>query len=414
MSTTIQETTGFTMAQPLKPLNVTGSLLRPATIDQSAAKVGIFGPQGSGKTLTSALIALGLSKTYHNNAPVAFMDTENGSDYLVPIFEAEGVPLLNFKSRAFKDMCQGLKDAQASGCCAYLVDSYTHPWRELNDSLKAKLKVQKLEFRHMDQLKGMWMGWTDLMLNSQQHVIVSGRLGYVWDREEEENGKKGDLIKLGTKMKSESEAGYEPSLLIEMEGVQDSDLRMRKSKAKRGTITHHAYVLKDRWRTLNGLSFAWKDLNGYAVGDYKTVFNTFLPHFSKLVIGQKQQAVTGRNSETLFDGQGEGASYQRQKQVAITLEEIEGTLLKFWPGTTGVEKELKRLSVETLFHTRSWTKVENKPLAELEFALGVLQGFEHHTENGHDALTDKAACVALLELCKDTVLADIAANDVPV
>lgn len=407
MSTTFQET--IPQAKPL--MNITGSLLRTAVIEQAAAKVGIFGPQGSGKTLTSALIALGLSKTYHNSAPVAFMDTENGSDYLVPIFEAEGVPLLNFKSRAFKDMCQGLKDAAASGCCAYLVDSYTHPWRELNDSLKAKLKVQKLEFRHMDQLKGIWMGWTDLMLNSQQHVIVSGRLGYVWDREEEEDGKKGDLIKLGTKMKSESEAGYEPSLLIEMEGVQDSDLRMKKSRAKRGTITHHAYVLKDRWRTLNGISFAWKDLNGYDIGDYKTVFNSFLPHFSKLVIGQKQQAVNGRNSEALFDGQGEGASYRRQKEIAIALEIIEGTLLKFWPGTTAIEKELKRLAVETVFNTRSWTAVTNKPLAELQFGIGVLQGFEQHVVNGHDALTDKAAAVALLELCKDSVLADLAAEE---
>src|SRR5688572_10913732 len=182
------------------------ALLKKATVEQAAAKVGIFGPQGSGKTTTSALVAIGLSKTFHANAPVAFLDTENGSDYLVPIFEAEGVPLLTVKSRSFQDMKSALREAEEGGCCAYLVDSYTHPWLELNDSLKKSKNVSKLKFVHMDQLKTMWRGWTDLMLNSPLHVILSGRLGYVWDREEDESGNKadGELVKLGTKMKSES------------------------------------------------------------------------------------------------------------------------------------------------------------------------------------------------------------------
>jgi hypothetical protein len=30
-------------------------------------------------------------------------------------------------------MRAGLREAEESGCCAYLVDSYTHPWQELNE-----------------------------------------------------------------------------------------------------------------------------------------------------------------------------------------------------------------------------------------------------------------------------------------
>jgi CelD/BcsL family acetyltransferase involved in cellulose biosynthesis len=140
------------------------SLLREATVEQSAAKVGIFAPQGAGKTTTALLIALGLSKTYHNNAPIAFMDTENGSDYVVPIAQSEGVKLMNFKSRAFKDMRTGLREAEDGGCCAYIVDSYTHPWKELVDTFKAKSRRKKLEFHHMDELKSLWQAWTDQML----------------------------------------------------------------------------------------------------------------------------------------------------------------------------------------------------------------------------------------------------------
>ena len=385
------------------------SLLKPAVIEQSAAKVGVFGRQASGKTLTSALIALGLSKTYHQGAPVAFMDTENGSDYLVPVFETEGVKLLNFKSRAFKDMKAGLKEAEQQGCCAYLVDSYTHPWQELTQAFKDKSKRKRLEFHHMDELKTLWRGWTDLMLNSPLHVIVSGRLGFEWGEEEQEDGGDRKLIKLGTKMKSESEAGYEPSLLIELEAVQASDARAKQSRTKKGTIVHYAYVLKDRWRSLNGRTFTFKDMNEYKVGGYKLVFEAFAPHWSKLVIGGKQQAVdASRTSESEFDGHGDTAYQQRARRVQIVLEEIEGTLIALWPGQDAKSKELKRLSVETLFGTRSWTAVSAKSLEVLDAGLDAFKLFEEQVRDGKsEAASDPIACTALLEICKSKVADDI-------
>lgn len=380
-------------------------LLKKATVEQAAAKVGIFAPQGAGKTTTALLLSIGLSKTFHKGAPIAFMDTENGSDYVVPIADMEGVELRNFKSRAFKDMKAGLREAQDSGCCAFIVDSYSHPWKELCDTFKAKSKRKKLEFHHMDELKSLWQGWTDLMLNSPLHVILAGRLGYVWDREEDdEDGTKGDLIKLGTKMKSESEAGYEPSLLIEMEGIQPEASRQKKTRAKSGTITHHAYVLKDRWRILNGRTFTFKDMNEYKAGGYLSVFNAFRPHFDRLAIGKEQRAVDNtRTSEALFDGNGDSAHQQRARRVQIALEVIQATLVKLWPGGPGESvksKALKALAVETLFETRSWTQVESLSLEKLELGLDALARFEEAVEDGKsDAVSDSTACTALLKDC---------------
>jgi hypothetical protein len=312
------------------------------------------------------------------------------------------------KSRAFRDMRGGLTEAEAAGACVYLVDSYTHPWQELNDALKVKLNVKKLEFRHMDQLKSLWRGWTDQFLNSPLHVIVSGRLGYVWDKEEDEHGKKTELVKLGTKMKSENEAGYEPSLLIEMEGVQDDGIRQKKTRTKKGSITHHAYVLKDRWRTLNGRTFSWPDLNSYKAGDYEKVFKDFAPHFSKLTIGGEQRAVDGnRTSEALFDGNGDNAHYKRAQRIAIVLEEIEGTLVALWPGSTDKAKDLKRRAVEALFATRSWAKVESLSLEALDAGLDALKLFEEQVKDGKvEAGTDPIAAVALLDLCKAKIADD--------
>jgi hypothetical protein len=376
------------------------ALLKKATVEQAAAKIGIFAPQGAGKTTTALLIALGLSKTYHKGAPVAFMDTENGSDYVVPIAEAEGVELQNFKSRAFRDMRTGLKEARENGCCVYVVDSYTHPWKELVDTFKAKSRRKKLEFHHMDQLKSMWQEWTDEMLNSPLHVILAGRLGYVWDREEDsDDGEKGDLIKLGTKMKSESEAGYEPSLLIEMEGVQADAARMKKTRAKSGSIVHYAYVIKDRWRTLNGRTFSFKDMNDYKVGGYQPVFNAFRPHFDKLAIGKEQRAVDrSRTSELLFDGAGDSEYARVAKRKTICCEELQGTLVKLWPGQDAKAKALKALAIETLFETRSWTAVESLALDKLEIGMDALHRFEEAVEDGQpDAAVDPDALKALLK-----------------
>jgi hypothetical protein len=354
-------------------------LLQKARVEQSAAKVGIFGRQGSGKTTTSALIAIGLSKTFHKNAPVAFMDTENGSDYLVPIFEAEGVELVVVKSRAFSDMKAALREAEKAGCCAYLVDSYSHPWQELTGTFKEKSKRKKLEFHHMDALKTMWRVWTDQMLNSSLHVILAGRLGFEWGEEETDEGR--NLVKLGTKMKSESEAGYEPSLLIEMEGLQSTDAREKASRTKKGSIVHHAYVLKDRWRTLNGRVFPFKDMNEYKPGAYQAVFKAFLPHWSKLVIGGQQRAVDGaRTSGHEFSEAGENTGQQIATRKTIASEEIAGVLAHLWGGQTKDEKAIRQGLLHHLFGTFSWTAVETSPVDKLESAVTLLREFKSQAE----------------------------------
>lgn len=379
------------------------ALLKKAVVEQSAAKVGIFGRQGSGKTTTSALITIGLSKAFHNGAPVAFFDTETGSDFVIELFETEGIELLVVKSRAFKDMRAALTEAEKAGCCAYLVDSYTHPWQELTAAFKKKSSKNRLEFHHMDQLKTLWRGWTDQMLNSSLHVVLSGRLGFEWGEEESTDGGERKLVKLGSKLKGESEAGYEPSLLIEMEGVQDSEARMKKSRAKRGSIVHHALVLKDRWRSLNGRGFQFRDINTYKAGDYKPVFEAFSPHWDRLVIGNQQRALDGaRTSEDLFDapgGQSVFADRQRRKEIA--LEEVQAMLVKVWPGQDAASKQAKQSAIKQLFDVYAWRSVEEKSLEEAERALAAMQKFvalaEVKAPANHDAAID------LIAECRDAV-----------
>lgn len=378
-------------------------IFKEAEVEQGAAKVGIFGRQGSGKTTTAAMIALGLSKTYHNSAPVFFFDTESGSDFVVDIFKAEGVKLFHAKSRAFQDMRDGIKEADAAGACAYLVDSYTHPWQELVATFKAKSRKKRLELHHMDALKSEWRVWTDLMLNSPAHCLLSGRLGFEWGEEDDQETGERKLIKLGTKLKSEADAGYEPHLLIEMEQLQDEGSRVKKTRAKKGSSVHHAYVLKDRWRDLSGRGFSFKTMNAYKPGDYKQVFNAFLPHWQRLTIGKAHRSVDGtRTSGQLFDTENVSSLYaDRQRRKEIALAEVQAMLVKMWPGQDAASKEAKQRAIVQLFDVYAWRSVEEKSLEEAERAMGAMQSFVARAEKTPPANHD--AAIDLLAECRDAV-----------
>jgi hypothetical protein len=400
------------------------ALLTKAVVEQSHAKIAGFGPGGSGKSLTLTLIAIALSKTYHKGAPIALFDTEKASDWLVDIYALEQVELLRVKSKSFTDMRAAHKEAIAAGCCAFNVDSYTHPWANLQATLKKQLKVDKLEFHHMQTLQEMWGEWVDEFLFSPIHCLMAGRLAYEWENDiDAETGKRG-FHKAGTKLRSEKDAGYEPHLLFEMEAervmVEERKVKVgRETKIKRrekkagGHFIHHLHVLKDRARALNGKEFAFEDINDYKAGDWKRVFNALKPHFEKINIASGIHAPSDREhnpDEALFDGRGDGDYQRRAKRVGIVLEEIDGTLRKLWPGETAKEKALRALVIETLFETRSWKAVEGKSLEALERGLLVLHRFEH--ESTHDkpnALADAVELVGVLKIIKDAALVEEAA-----
>lgn len=350
----------------------TAGLLRAAQNEQAAAKLGAYGPQGSGKTTTLAMLALGLAITYHDKAPVAMHDTENGSDFLAPMFAAEGVALLVHKSRAFADMVGSLEEAERAGCCAFLADSITQTWLELIEGYRTKRKIARIEFHHWQDIKGAWRGWVDRYLNSRLHCLIAGRAGHEYEFQENAEGRK-ELIKGGSKMKAESEFGYEPSLLFEMEAVREAPTPTRSG---RGRYIHTVRVLKDRTRALQGRTFAYRDLNAYKPSDWKKVFRDFQPHFAWLNIGGTQRALEPASSEALFEEDRLGEAYRRRQSRAIALEEIESTLVLLWPGQDARSKRIKLLVLGAVFEMRSWTAIQSLPLEKIERGLALLRGLE--------------------------------------
>ena len=338
-------------------------MLKPASNKQAFAKVGIYGNAGSGKTYTAALIAIGLHKFAKATKPVGMFDTEPAASYIIPLFKAAGIDFVVYdESRALKDLMAFMDEAEEA-CSVVIVDSVTHVWRDTQESYLAKINeglarknkkpVHKLEFHHWGPIKGAWAKFTDRYLSSKLHVIVCGRAGSIYEYQtNEETGKK-ELITTGTRMATEKEMGYEPSLLIEMVPARED-----------GKIVNRAIVMKDRTATLNGNEIDFPD------------FGKLQSHFAFLNIGgEHYTSLDARDSKEMFteDGQDDWSNEQRQR--AIWSEEILGILQTHFPSQSVEHKKQRQDLMFEYFGTRSWTKVENTASDKLKTGFEALKAF---------------------------------------
>lgn len=317
------------------------ALFRKHQTSSAYLKMGIMGFQGSGKTYTATQTAIGLVNMMRQkdmkqgSKPVYFLDTETGVDWVAPQLEKAGIELFDFKTRAFKDLREAVREAEAGGSIL-LIDSITAFWNELTESYaKQKNRTRGLEFQDWAYLKRTWRLFTDDFINSDLHIIMCGRAGYEYDFFENDSGKK-ELEKTGVKMKAEGEMGYEPSLLVYMQRHTDPDT---------AKVTRTATVMKDRSTVLDG-----KVINN-------PTFQSFAPHIQFLNLGGKQQGIdTTRTSEAMIPRDAPRDKIAMRKEIVA--EEIQSAIVYHIPGQTGADKQRKTDLLKKHFETTSWTKIE--------------------------------------------------------
>jgi hypothetical protein len=273
------------------------SIFKEAKNTAGYFKGGILGFPGAGKTKTAALMAIGLHKYIKSDKPVFFYDTETGSSYVEKDFDAAGIKLMRVQSRAFTTLMTASLEAEKEGGI-FLIDSITHPWREIITAFKRKRNIEKIQFQHWDAIKTEWSPFTEFFLNSKCHIIMCGRAGYEYDFEKDEEGKN-ELIKTGIKMKTEGELGFEPSLLIEMFADKDVDPKSGKILG----ITNKAFIIKDRFGEINGQTFSMP------------TFESFLPHIKHLNIGGEHEVITQETSQSIFDTDKSVAHRLKQRDI---------------------------------------------------------------------------------------------------
>jgi len=349
-------------------------MLKKATNKMSYGKVGLYGTAGSGKTRTAAEIAIGIVQYSKNPKPVAMFDTEPAASFIIPLFEKAGIEfLVKDDSRSFTDLMSVTQEAEGT-CSVLIVDSITHIWRDLQESYLARINdfrkrdgkrpLTSLEFQHWGPIKREWAEFTDLFLSSKMHMIVCGRAGNVYEYQEKDDGSgKKELITTGTKMATEKELGYEPSLLIEME-IQRED----------GAIINTAVIQKDRADKLNGREIRYP------------TFDKLKPHFEALHIGGEHfSSMNQRDSRDRFTETGQDTFGAEMRRKDVALDEIKEEILRHHGhGMDAATKAAKAETLEKVAGTRSWAKLESMRLPDVQLARNALwlitRGHEYGSE----------------------------------
>ena len=326
-------------------------------------KAGFLGFGGSGKTLTSALLAAAIHKEFKCKKPVAFFDTETGFAYVRQTLKSlTGLDPVSCSSRSFTTLLSGSKELCNSGIEILIADSMTHIWRDVRAGYlkgvnatrasKGQKPRTKLEFQDWGPIKDEWAKWTDFFLTSPMHIIICGRAGYEYEMQENEETGRKELIKTGIKMKTEGEFGFEPSLVVEMEQVQ-----------KLGDSTevfNKALVLKDRFNILQGKSVNFKP-NGDIKKDYDAVCKFFMPFIKALTPGASTSLNTESETKINVDDDGNSEWRHEKQQREILAEEIKGEFVKAgYNGTGKEETKTRTLLLEKHFGTASWTYISEK------------------------------------------------------
>lgn len=356
------------------------SFFTPMANTKPYFKAAFQGFAGTGKTFTSAQVAVGLHKEIKSTKPVIIVDTEKASKFLAPYFKENGIEVLVKESRSLADAAQAIRLAEQGASDILIIDSISHIWEDFLEAYKKRKKSSRLEMLDWGIIKPTWKReFSDLFVASKCHIIMTGRAGYEYESEKNEDTGKREIYKSGIKMKVEGETAYEPDILVLMERFEEILTDKKK-------IYRQATVLKDRSNIIDGKTFI----------DPK--YDDFAPaiHFI-LADAAVEDPFTApeANTGSLFDMTDEGQRNKFKRREII--EEIEGQLIAVAPGQSAAEKKFKAETVFQAFGTYSWTAVEGMPLEKLSGGLDkVLQIIEAAKEAKASAEkegTDPAAAV---------------------
>lgn len=220
---------------------------RRAKPEQASLKIGLYGPAGSGKTMTALLMAEGLAKL--SGKRIAFVDTERGTDFYCQKVPSRGVHPDAFEfdaiySRSITEIVAACRELDPKQYGVLVIDSITHLWEAALAAYGGKLTaVGSIPMHAWGRIKRPYKDLMSILLSTPLHVIICGRQKTVYAEDEETE----ELKAIGVTMRAEGETPYEPHILIRMEA-----LRPKRTNEVAQIV---AYAEKDRTGVLAGRSF---------------------------------------------------------------------------------------------------------------------------------------------------------------
>lgn len=211
---------------------------------QAKLKIGQYGEQGSGKTLTALLFAEWLAKK--EGKRVAYIDTERGTDFYATAIKERSVHPEAFDfdalyTRSLSEAVEALEEIDPKVHGVVVIDSVTHLWEAAKEAYRGKLTSKDgIPIQAWGQIKKPYKRLMSMFVDGNFHAIVCGREGVMM----EENAD-GEAKVVGKRMKAEGETPYEPHIL----------LRFHPKRTDDGGYLTSVFCEKDRSGILTGKTF---------------------------------------------------------------------------------------------------------------------------------------------------------------
>jgi len=360
---------------------------------QPYLKVAVQGQAGSGKSYTLALIAAGLYERIGSKKPIVIFDTERSAKFLRPFFAERGIPVLLKDSRSLSDLIDSMDYCAAGNAEILLIDSITHVYEGFLQAYQQKKGRNRIEFQDWGFLKPTWKReFSDRLVLIRAHVGFSGREGYTYSYEVNEETGKRELIKDGVRMKVEGETAYEPDVLIRME-------RYERLLGPNKEVWREATVIKDRADLIDGKVF-----RDPTYEDFKPVVEFLLSD-----VAEPTETTSGDDWDLI----GEEDNHRAERdQCKILLERNNALLDQVAAGTAKDAKSLRlALMQQAYFGETSDLAISRMNKGQLEEAnnrLTELVRLVGRISNGEQLVypISKAADAARLEHLETTNLGE--------
>lgn len=320
-------------------------------------KSAFEGFAGTGKTFTAAQVIIGLHRRIGSTKPVVLFDTEKAAKFLLPYFKAAGIRTLHKESRSLADLAETMRRCDGGLSDVVMIDSITHVWENFIEAYKERKNRTRLQFEDWGLIKPAWKKeFSEMFVRGRFHAAMTGRAGFEYSDEKDEETGKRTIVKSGIKMKVEGETAYEPDILVLMdrfEEVIDKDNRR---------VHREAMVLKDRSTLIDGRVFV------------NPTYEDFSPAIERILLdATEDNSLPERDASLLIKS--EENRYEEKKRREQELEEIQGTMVSTWPGMTAMEKKSKSDALEYAFSSRSWEKISGMSPSQLSAGHERIKAF---------------------------------------
>jgi hypothetical protein len=326
-------------------------------------KLALEGFAGDGKTFTATEIAIGIHKLIGSTKPIALFDTERALKALKWKFDEAGIEsVIEDEERSLRALSDSIKWCEDGNADILIIDSITHVWEEFlraymnrPDRNGNPVKRSRLEFQDWGVLKPQWKElFSTPFVMAKCHIIFTGRAGYEYTDEKNEDTGKREIYKSGIKMKAETETAFEPDILVLMQKVTDLI-------SEKKTIYREAMIVKDRTTQIDGKTFK------------NPTFNDFYPAIKVLLDGTLREVHGATIPDTFeeFETRFGEMAKERERMVA----EIEGSFAVMGLGTGANDKQIKAWTLSQVYGVNSMEMVERKGNSIMKEGMKVIQEF---------------------------------------